>query len=224
MKLAVDAVVFGYVENDLKILLIQRKFEPFKGAWALAGGFVLEDESLDDAVTRELQEETGVDSLFLEQLYTFGDVNRDVRSRIVSVAYYGLAKPEQYQLSATTDADDVRWFSLKDILNGAPALAFDHKEIIEIAYKRLKAKLIYQPIGFELLPEKFLLSDLQSLYETIVGKQYDKSNFRNKFLKFGILDKLDEKQSNVPYRAANYYKFNVDKYKERIIHGFYFEI
>jgi 8-oxo-dGTP diphosphatase len=222
MKLAVDAVVFGYVENDLKILLIERKYAPF--GWALAGGFVLENESIDEAVVRELKEETGVDNLYLEQLYTFGEVDRDTRSRIVSVAYYGLAKPEQYHIVANTDASDVRWFSLKDVLNGNPTLVFDHKRIIETAYKRLQDKVVYQPIGFELLPEKFLLSELQNLYETILDKSYDKSNFRKKFLKYNILDKLDEKQTNVAHRAGNLFKFNVVKYKEKMDHGFYFEI
>jgi 8-oxo-dGTP diphosphatase len=224
MKLSVDAVVFGYKENDLKILLIQRKYEPFQGSWALAGGFVNEHESLDDAVARELKEEAGVDGLYMEQLYTFGDVNRDPRYRIVSVAYYGLVKPEQFTLAATTDAADAQWFSLKDVLNGTVFLAFDHLDIVTAAYQRLQSKVVYQPIGFELLPDKFPFRQLQSLYETLLDKPLDKRNFRKKIMKFGILDELGEKQSDVPHRAGNLFSFNIEKYKTRMKHGFYFEI
>jgi 8-oxo-dGTP diphosphatase len=220
MKLTVDAVVFGYVENDLKVLLIKRKYKPFKDCWALAGGFVLKDESIDEAVARELKEETGVDNLFMEQLYTFGDANRDPRGRVVSVAYYGLVKPELFELLASTDAYDAQWFSISDL----PELAFDHKHIIEVAYKRLQAKLTYQPIGFELLPEKFPLLEIQNLYETILNAKFDKGNFRKKMLSFGILDELNEKQSNVAHRAAKLFRFNINKYKEKLETGFYFDI
>jgi 8-oxo-dGTP diphosphatase len=221
MKLTVDAVVFGYVENDLKLLLIKRKYEPFNNCWALAGGFVQEDESIDDAVARELKEETGVENVFLEQLYTFGDINRDPRGRVISVAYYGLVKPEQVEIADTSEeATDIQWFSM----NNLPELAFDHKDIIDIAYKRLQGKLTYQPIGFELLPEKFPFSQLESLYKTILDRTFDRRNFRKKFMTLDILDELNEKQINVPHKAGKLFKFNVEKYNRTIQEGFFFDL
>jgi 8-oxo-dGTP diphosphatase len=221
MKLSVDAVVFGYVESNLKVLLIKRKYEPYKDSWALAGGFVGKDESIDEAVVRELKEETGVDNLFLEQLYTFGDVNRDPRGRVISVAYYGLVKPEQVEiLSTSEEASDVQWFSILDL----PELAFDHKKIIDIAYKRLQGKLTYQPIGFELLPEKFPFSQLQNLYETILNRKFDKSNFRKEIMKFGILDETGEKQQDVAHRAGKLFKFNPEQYQQKEKKGIYLNL
>ncbi|SRR6266403_47616 len=220
MKLTVDAVVFGYVEKDLKILLIKRKYEPFQDSWALPGGFVLEEESVDDAVERELKEEAGIEDIYLEQLYTFGEVKRDPRERIVSVAYYGLVNPDKHLLHAKTDACDAKWFSVKTL----PLIAFDHINIIEIAYRRLQSKVSYQPIGFELLPSKFPFSQLQSLYETILDIPFDRRNFRKKFLKLNIIDQLSEKQMDVPYRAGSLFKFNKKKYENKLENGFYFEI
>jgi 8-oxo-dGTP diphosphatase len=221
MKLTVDAVVFGYVEDDLKILLIKRKYEPYKDCWALAGGFVGIGESLDTAVARELKEETGVDNLYLEQLYTFGDTNRDPRGHVISVAYYGLVKPEQVKILATSEeAIDVQWFSILNL----PELAFDHKTIIDMAYKRLQGKLTYQPIGFELLPEKFPFSQFQTMYETILNRKFDKRNFRKDIMKLGILDETGEKQQDVSHRAGMLYMFNPEQYQQKEKKGIYLNL
>jgi 8-oxo-dGTP diphosphatase len=172
--LAVDCVVFGLDEEDLKVLLIQRDVEPFQGKWALPGGFVHVDESLDDAARRELAEEAGLHKVFLDQLYTFGAVDRDPRERVVSVAYYALVKLTDHRVVAATDARDAAWFPASDL----PGLPFDHERIVDTALTRLRGKVRYQPIGFELLPQKFTLSALQRLYEIILERQLDKRNFR----------------------------------------------
>ena len=192
--LTVDAVVFGLDAGELKVLLIQRGLKPFKGQWALPGGFVHEDETLDQAVARELGEETGLCQVFLEQLYTFGAVNRDPRERVVSVAYYALVNLSDHTTRASTDASDARWFPAA----APPALAFDHAEILTTALTRLRAKLRYQPIGFELLPEKFTLTQLQRLYETVLATELDKRNFRKKVLGFELLLPLDETRRTAP--------------------------
>ncbi len=219
-SLTVDCVVFGLDEKDLKILLIERGQNPFQGKWALPGGFVHVDETLDDAARRELQEETGVANVFLEQLYTFGAVERDPRERVVSVAYYALVNLDEHDLTADTDASNAAWFELDDL----PPLAFDHDHILKMALERLKGKLRYQPIGFELLPKKFTLSQLQHLYELVLNKEIDKRNFRKKILKMGFLEELDEIQKDVAHRAARLYSFNSDKYNNLVKKGFNFEL
>ncbi|MES2734192.1 MAG: NUDIX domain-containing protein, partial [Bacteroidota bacterium] len=163
--LTVDCLLFGFDESELKILLIERSNEPFKGYWALPGGFLdEEDPTIEHAAKRELEEETGLTNVFMEQLYTFGDVGRDPRGRTISVAYYALIKLSDYKVQAGDDASNAQWFSMSEI----PALSFDHDKIIHMAYERLKGKVRYQPIGFELLPQKFALSQLQNLYETVL--------------------------------------------------------
>ena len=197
IKVAVDAVVFGYFEKkDLHILLIKRKIDPYKGSWALPGGLVLNDENLDDAVTRELYEEAGIKPDFLEQLYTFGNLGRDPRNRVVSVAYLGLVNPSSHDIVADTDAEEVQWFSI----NKLPALAFDHQTIIDLALERLRNKIKYQPIGFNLLHEEFIFSELENLYQTIVGKNIDRRNFRKRILSFDLItetQKLHKEGSGV---------------------------
>src|SRR5438067_11525144 len=158
--LTVDCVVFGNDEGELKVLLIQRALEPFKGKWALPGGFVRVDETLDELARRELAEEAGLKDVFLEQLYSFGALDRDPRERVVSVAYYALVKLSDHRAKAATDAADAEWFAISKV----PKLAFDHADILKTAIERLKNKIRYQPIGFELLPAKFTLSHLQHLY------------------------------------------------------------
>jgi len=218
--LTVDAVVFGLDEEDLKVLLIQRDREPFQGKWALPGGFGRVEESLEDAVRRELEEETGVAQVFLEQLYTFGAPNRDPRERVVSVAYYALVKLSDHRIKAATDARDAAWFAVSEATN----LAFDHDRILAVALERLKGKVRYQPIGFELLPPQFTLSQLQRLYETVLEQPLDKRNFRKKILGMDFLVALDEVQKDVAHRAARLYRFDKKKYQQLQKRGFNFEI
>ncbi len=219
-SVTVDGVVFGLDEEDLKIILIERNNEPFKGRWALPGGFIQMDESLEQAAIRELKEETGIENVFLEQLYTFGRVNRDPRDRVISVAYYALVNLRDYKIKAATDARSAAWFSVDDI----PQLAFDHNKIVDMALKRVKGKVRYEPIGFELLPEKFTLTELQRMYEKILEQDIDKRNFRKKILSMDLLKELDEVQMDVAHRAARLYKFDEKKYRQLKEKGFNFEI
>ena len=220
INLTVDAVVFGYEAGTISILLIKRKYEPFKGEWAIPGGFVLDKESLEEAVERELKEETGVEINYLEQLYTFGNPERDPRSRVVSVAYFGLIKPSAFNIVASTDAEEVKWFNIIDL----PTLSIDHDEIVKLAIKRLQGKITYEPIGFELLDNKFPFSDLEKLYTTLLGRPIDRRNFRKKILKLNILDELDEKVSKGSGRPANLFKFNDKRYFKLKKDGIIFEI
>lgn len=218
--LTVDCVVFGLDEDDLKVLLIQRDLEPFAGKWALPGGFVRMDESLEEAARRELAEEAGVSNVFLEQLYSFGDVNRDPRGRVVTVAYYALVKLGNYAVKGATDARNAAWFAVDDV----PPLAFDHDRILEVAYERLKGKVRYQPIGFELLPPKFTLTQLQKMYEKVLDRPLDKRNFRKKILGMDILQGLDEVETDVAHRAAQLFRFDKKRYDALVKQGFNFEI
>ena len=174
--LTVDCVVFGFDEGELKVLLIERALEPFQGRWALPGGFLRLEETVDEAARRELAEETGLRNVFLEQLYTFGAVGRDPRERVVSVAYYALVKLSDHRAKAATDASNAQWFPVSKV----PKLAFDHAEVFAAALARLKGKVRYEPIGFELLPPKFTLSQLQHVYEAVLEMALDKRNFRKK--------------------------------------------
>jgi len=219
-SLTVDCVVFGFDGGELKVLLIQRALEPFKGRWALPGGFVHVDETLDEAARRELGEEAGLKNVFLEQLYTFGAVNRDPRERVVSVAYYALVKLSDHRAKAATDAANAEWFPVSKV----PKLAFDHADILATAQARLKGKVRYQPIGFELLPPKFTLSALQQLYEAVLGSDFDKRNFRKKVLGFGLLVPLKETQMAGRHRPAQLFQFDADKYEKLKKRGFNFEL
>jgi 8-oxo-dGTP diphosphatase len=218
--LTVDCVVFALDDEDLKVLLIQRALPPFVGNWALPGGFVRVDETLDESARRELREETGIENVFLEQLYTIGDVDRDPRERVVTVAYYALVKLSDHRVQAATDARNAAWFAIDDV----PSLAFDHKKILTLAHERLCGKVRYQPIGFELLPAKFTLRQIQHLYEVILDRLLDKRNFRKKILGMDILVELDEVETDVAHRAARLYKFDRRKYKRLTRQGFNFEI
>jgi 8-oxo-dGTP diphosphatase len=220
IKLSVDAVVFGYEEGTISILLIRRKYEPFKGEWAIPGGFILNNESLEEAVERELKEETGIKINYLEQLYTFGKPDRDPRGRVVSIAYFGLVRPNAFKIFASTDAAEVQWFDINEL----PKLSFDHKEILDIAIKRLQGKITYEPIGFELLDKKFPFSDLEKLYTTLLGREIDRRNFRKKIVGLNILDELDEKVSKGLGRPANLFQFNQKRYFELKNEGIIFEI
>ena len=218
--LTVDCVIFGLDESaKLKILLIQRGHDPYEGQWALPGGFVDMDEPLEEAALRELKEETGVENVFIEQLYTFGSPHRDPRGRVVTVVYYALINLAEYRIAADSDARDVRWFPVDDL----PTLAFDHAAILEVAIKRLRSKMQYQPVGFELLPDSFTLTHLQQLYETILGKNLNKRNFRTKFLKMDILKEVSILRG-VAHRPAQLYAFDKKKYEDYILRGFNFEV
>jgi len=216
----VDCAVFGVDEEDLKVLLVQRDLEPFRGRWALPGGFVHEEEDLPDAARRELQEETGLEKVFLEQLFTFGAPGRDPRGRVVSVAYYALVKLADHRVRAATDAREASWFPVWD----PPALAFDHDRILQTALGRLKGKVRYQPLGFELLPPKFTLTQLQRVYEKILERPLDKRNFRKKLLAMGLLVELDEVEQDVAHRAARLYRFDRKKYLQLEKDGFDFQV
>lgn len=210
--LTVDTVIFGMdlAIREMQVLLVERGQDPYRGCWAIPGGFVNPGESIDDAARRELMEECGVKNVFLEQLYTFGDPDRDPREHVVTIAYYALVNINSHRVKAGTDASDARWFPLSEL----PSLAFDHDKILSVARKRLKDKIRYHPLGFELLPNKFTLSQLQHLYEVILEEPMDKRNFRKKIQSLGILQGLDELEENVPHRAAKLYRFDRKAYRQ----------
>jgi len=207
--LTTDCVIFGYESGrPLQVLLIQRAHAPFEGQWALPGGFVEMEEDLPTAALRELEEESGVRDVFMEQLYTFGRPGRDPRGRMVSVAYFALVHLPDHPLRAASDARRVKWFAIEQL----PALAFDHTEIVDMAISRLRGKLQYQPIGFKLLPNEFSLSQLQELYEVVLGIPLNKRNFRTRILKMGVLEQVGI-QEGVAHRPARLYRFNLKKYE-----------
>lgn len=219
-SVTVDCVVFGVDESTLKILLIERDVEPFRGQWALPGGFVRLEEDLETAARRELAEETGVTKLYLEQLYTFGGVERDPRGRVITVSYYALVRLAEHRVKAATDARDAAWVAIDDL----PALAFDHRRIVEVARERLRGKVRYEPIGFELLPHKFTLTQLQTLYEIVLERSLDKRNFRKKILGMDLLVELEEFEEGVAHRAARLYRFDERRYRRLVKQGFNFEV
>lgn len=216
----VDCVIFGFEKNQLKLLLTKRAIEPYLGKWAFPGGFIREDETADECALRKLSEEAGLSNIFLEQLYTFSQLNRDPRGRVISVAYFALVKPTEYTLEAGLDIDAVQWFSLEEVAD----LAFDHQQILSVAVERLKGKIRYQPIGFELLPAQFTLPELHNLYETILQRSIDRGNFRKKMLSMGLLIDHSDMQKDRHARAAKIYSFDKVKYEELKESGFYFEI
>jgi len=218
--LTVDCVVFGFDEGALKVLLIRRGIEPFRNRWALPGGFVRPDETLDGAARRELHEETGLSEVYQEQLYTFGAIHRDPRERVISVAYFALVRRSDHFPAAATDAAEAAWFEVENI----PLLAFDHAEILKIALERLRGKIRWQPIGFELMPEKFTLTRFQALYETILGRSLDKRNFRKKLLAQGLLIALEESTTSNSRRPARLFCFDQSKYQALTRKGFIFDL
>lgn len=220
--LTVDCVIFGLDldEEALKVMLVERDIEPFAGTWAIPGGFVHPDETLEAAALRELREETGISEVFLEQLYTFGAPGRDPRGWIVSVAHYALVSPDQHAVAAASDTRRAVWFPVSDL----PRLAFDHEEMMGVALARLRGKLTYAPVGFELLPEKFTIKQLQKLYEIVLGQKLDNRNFRKKIFGMDVLRELPETQQNVPHRAARLYKFDARKYRQLSKRGLSFEL
>ncbi|MBL8151629.1 MAG: NUDIX hydrolase [Blastocatellia bacterium] len=202
-SVTVDIVLFTISEGELKLLLIKRRDEPFKAMWAIPGGFVRKGETLDQAALRELREETNVSGVYLEQLYTFGDPERDPRTWVITVAYFALVNSVNLQIKAETDAIDASWHSI----NNLPTLAFDHRKIVDYAVWRLRNKLEYTTVGFQLLPEKFTLTELQRVYEIILDKTLDKRNFRKKILSLSILKELNETKMDGIHRPAKLYTF-----------------
>jgi 8-oxo-dGTP diphosphatase len=213
---SIDCVIFAFEAGELKILLIERNEDPYKGALALPGYIVEQEEGLDDAAERILYELTGLRDLHMQQFHTFGEVNRHPQGRVITVAYYALIRlTGQKEVRPITQvARKAFWHPVNEL----PKLAFDHSEIFKTGFNKIRRRLNYQPIAFELLPEKFTLTQLQSLYEAVLSKKLDKRNFRKKMLSYGFLKELDEKQKGVSYRAAKLYKFDRRKYA-KIFHN-----
>lgn len=216
---AVDCIIFGFDEEGLNLLLIKRKFEPKEGQWSLMGGFVEDGESINEAAQRVLTDLTGLKDIYLEQLYTYGEVNRDPVERVISVAYYALIKTEEYN-EIQGKVHGALWFNWKN----KPDLIFDHNQMVEKALLRLKRRVKNEPVGFELLPEKFTLPQLQRLYEAIYQEELDKRNFRRRILSMDLLVKLNEKDKSSSKRGAYKFKFDKERYDELIRTGFYFEV
>ncbi len=208
IAVTVDVVIFTLREGDLQVLLVKRKNPPFEGRWAIPGGYVEVDESLEDAAARELYEETSVQDVHIEQLYTFGAPNRDPRGRVVTVAYFALV-PAALAVQAGDDASDAQWKSIRRL----PAMAFDHTQIVQYALKRLRYKLEYSAVGFQLLPPAFTLSDLQQAYEIVLGEQLDKRNFRRRILQAEIIEETGGYRTSEG-RPAKLYRFRADAVAE----------
>ena len=211
---AVDCIIFGFHENELKLLLIKRKFNPCQGEWSLMGGFLNHGESIDQAAERVLLDLTGLTNVFMEQIGVFGEVDRDPGERVLSTAYFALINIHDYdfQLAKTHNAV---WIPLDEL----PELIFDHKMMVNRAIRTLRRRAGYLPVGFNLLPELFTLSQLQSLYEAIYGESMDKRNFRKKIYETDILEKLEEKDKSASKRGAYFYRFNKEKYDRRLENG-----
>jgi 8-oxo-dGTP diphosphatase len=203
-----DCVIFGFDGLNIKVLLIQRGIEPFKGRWAFPGGFMQMDETIEECARRELQEETGLVVNTVEQFHIFSDVNRDPRERVLTVAHYALVRLADVE--GGDDAARAQWFAQDEI----PSLAFDHDRILRMALSTLKERICFEPIGFELLPEVFTMTELQNLYEAILEVKFDRRNFYNKMLKLGILAEAEPRPANATNRTPNKYRFNAEKYAE----------
>lgn len=212
-----DCVIFGFDGERLQVLLIERGIEPFKGRWAFPGGFIKMDETAEEGALRELKEETGMENAFIQQFHTFSNPLRDPRERVITIAFYALVRIQE--VKGGDDAASARWFPLDEI----PALAFDHDHMLRMATQRLRQEIHFHPIGFELLPEKFTLRELQSLYEAILGITFDRRNFAKKMLHLEILNELDETIWPTPKREAKLFSFNAGKYEELKRKGFRME-
>ena len=215
---ATDWVIFGFDGVSIKVLLIQRGIEPYKDHWALPGGFVGIDESAEECARRELQEETGLIGVSVEQLHAFSDVNRDPRERVISIAYYALVKLSEVR--GGDDASEAQWFSYDDV----PSLAFQHDRILRMALRHLRDRICFEPVGFDLLPEVFTMTELQRLYEAILGVKFDRRNFYNKMLKLEVLTSAEPRPENASRRTPSKYRFNAEKYAELKQRGFRLEV
>jgi 8-oxo-dGTP diphosphatase len=218
---AVDCIVFGYdiLEKKIKLLLIKRSFEPAMGKWSLAGGFVKENESLDEAASRILFKLTGLRDVYMEQSYTYGEINRDPGSRVISTSYSALIKIQDIDRELK-ELNGAHWQSLARL----PQLIFDHRNMVNRSLYELQMQIKVKPVGFELLPGKFTLVQLQDLYEAIYQRNIDKRNFRKKILSMNILEKLDEKERKTSKRGAFYYQFNKERYEIHKKQGFFFSL
>ncbi len=216
----VDNVIFGFDEGDLKVLLIKRGEEPFKGEWALPGYFIYQNEDLDSAAQRVLEELTGIKNVYLEQVNTFGAIDRHPMGRVITVAYYSLIKISDYNLHASSIAIKAKWHSIAKLKD----LVFDHYKILTACFQRLKNRVRERPVGFELLPPKFTLTELQHLYEAILETSLDKRNFRKKILSMNLLLDLNEMQEGVPHRPARLYQFDKNKYELFLAEGYVFDL
>lgn len=218
--LSIDCLIFGFKESDLDILLVQHAEGISKGQWALPGGWIRYRESIDESAARILKDLTGVSNIYLEQLRAFGETDRYPEKRVITLAYYALIKPEAYTLHAGFTAADAKWFKVSEV----PALPYDHQKILSAGLNYLRHKVRHEPIGFNLLPKKFTLHQLQQLYEAILQKKLDKPNFRRKLINMNLLQLCKEKQADVSHRAASLYRFDKKIYDKFTQDGFTFEL
>jgi len=216
---SVDCIILGFKNDKLYLLLTKRKFEPLKGKDSLMGGFIRADENLTDAVSRTVFEYTGITDMFMEQIGAYGDIGRDIGERVISIAYYALVNIESFD-EGLREMHNTKWVELDNV----DELIFDHNKILNDTISVLRKKAISQPIGFNLLPEKFTLPQLQSLYEAIYNTTYDKRNFRKKMSEMGILEKLEEKDKQNSKKGAYYYRFDKEKYDQLLEKGFYISL
>ena len=212
-----DCVIFGYDGKDLKLLLVERGIPPFKGMWALPGGYLQMDEDAIDGAKRELFEETGLRDAYIEQFRTFSAVDRDPRGRVITIAHLALVRISE--VNGGDDAAKAQWFPLKDV----PQLAFDHDMILREAMKALRQKIHFEPVGFELLPAVFTMPQLQHLYESILDVRFDRRNFASKMLHLGILEDTGSREPGAPSRVPATYRFNKDRYDALKSKGFRLE-
>lgn len=219
---SVDNIIFGFDEGDLKVLLIKRGTAPFNGQWALPGDLVYPNEDLETAASRVLEELTGLKKVYLEQVYTFGAVDRHPLGRVITISYFSLIKISNFQLTPASFAKKAKWHSVEHAEN--LNLAFDHNLILNKCFNALKNKVRVRPVGFELLPPKFTLTELQHLYEAVLQTNLDKRNFRKKILSMNLLVDLDEMQEGVPHRPAKLYRFEEERYHQFEAEGFSFEL
>jgi len=219
-SISIDCIIFGFNNGVLEALLVKHAIGDSKGEWGLPGGIIYENESTDDAAQRSLRELTGLENIFLEQIKAFGEPNRIPLNRVITIGYYALINREEYDVKAGLTVSEAKWYKIDSI----PNLIYDHNEILDFGLKKLQNRILNAPIGFNLLPEKFTLLQLMHLYEEILGKELDKSNFRRKILKMKLLVALDEKQQDVSHRAAKLYQFDSDIYEKLSRKGFNFEI
>lgn len=218
--LSIDCLIFGFRDSELDVLLIKHAEGISKGRWALPGGWIRYNESVDNAASRLLTSLTGVSNIFLEQLHVFGDVNRYPGKRVITITYYALINADNYSLRAGFTASDAQWFKIHQV----PRLPYDHNKILNHGFQHLRHKVRHEPIGFNLLPKKFTLHQIQKLYEAILETELDKPNFRRKLLNMNLLVPCDEKQRDVSHRAANFYRFDKKIYKHLKESGFTFEV